>query len=123
VTDREAHLSACLRRALDYAGNTHRWPEDVLPMLRDGRARFWERGDAVIITEMHEYPRARAVNYWLVAGTLPDTLALHADIEAHARAIGATRLEAGGRPGWTRSLIKLGWAPSGVIYRKELRDE
>jgi len=116
----EARVVDCLERALALAGGTHDFQSDVVPRLLDGRAQYWQRGAAAIVTEIHHYPRCRDVNYWLVGGRLADALALVPEIEAWARTQGATRAVAFGRKGWAPVLGRLGWQVAGTGYRKQL---
>jgi hypothetical protein len=109
-----------LERALDYAGRTHEWP-DVVAMLLDGRAQFWQRGAGVIVTELQDAPRRRVVNYWLVAGRLPDVLQMQPEIDTWAVQQGATHAIARGRAGWTRVLPRYGWKAVAIDFAKELR--
>lgn len=97
-----------LQRALDCAGNTHTI-EDVVDMVRRGRAQFWTNGDGSIVTEIHEFPRLRSVHYWLISGRLPDCLALEDDINAWAMEQGCTMATAIGRRGWGRVAAPTGW--------------
>ena len=56
-----------LQKALDQGGNTHALA-DVIQFIRDGKAQYWEHGDGTVITELHDFPRRKAVHYWLVSG-------------------------------------------------------
>lgn len=109
-----------LDRALDYAGGTHRFSEDVVPLLLDGRAQYWQRGAGVIVTEVYHFPQKSVLNYWLVAGELRDAVALCPEIEAWARSQGCSRAVGLGRKAWTPTVARLGFEPVGVAYRKEL---
>lgn len=97
-----------LQRALDYAGNTHTI-EDVVDMVRTGRAQFWTNGDGSIVTEITQFPRLRAVHYWLISGRLHDCLALEDDINAWALEQGCGIATAMGRRGWGRVAAPTGW--------------
>lgn len=109
-----------LDQALAEAGNTHRFSEDVVPLLLDGRAQYWQHGEGVIVTELYTFPRLKSLNYWLVAGKLRDCLQLVPEIEAWARDQGASRATGLGRKSWTPTVGRLGFRPVGVAYRKEL---
>ena len=108
-----------LQRALDYGGPTHRL-RDVVEMLNDGRAKLWERGDGVIVTEMHEYPLLRSCHFWLVSGELHDCLALEAEIADWARGEGCTVATAMGRKGWGRAAAPAGWREWSPNFLKRL---
>jgi predicted glycosyltransferase len=110
-----------LQKALDLAGPTHRLT-DVVERIKDHRAQIWEHGDGCIVTELHEYPLAKAVHYWLVSGVLKDCLALEHDINTWANEQGCTLATACGRRGWGRALEPLGWGerPGHVNFYKRL---
>ena len=97
-----------LQRALDYAGNTHRI-EDVIALIKAGKAQWWDNGDGCIVTEVHTYPLRRDVHYWLIFGGLKDCLALEPEINAWAITQGCTMATATGRKGWGRAAGPTGW--------------
>lgn len=104
---------ARLEKALLYGGATHT-VEDVVQLIRDGKAQFWPRdgsGDGFIVTELHTFPRLKVVHFWLLAGVLRDVLALEAEIVEWALTEGCTVATACGRPGWGRVAAKTGWRP------------
>jgi hypothetical protein len=108
-----------LQKALDVGGGTH-GIRDVIAMLQDGRARLWERGDGVVITEIEDYPRLRSVRFWLVAGAMRDCLALQDDVLPWAVEQGCTMATASGRHGWGRVLAPSGWRTWQTMYVKDL---
>lgn len=108
-----------LQRALDYAGPTHA-VSDMVRLVREGKAQFWEHGDGMIFTELLNFPLVRAVNYWLLAGHLPDVLALDERITSWAIGEGCTIGIATGRKGWGRAGAPCGWKPWSYTFRKEL---
>jgi hypothetical protein len=76
----------------------------------------------VVLTEGITHPIGlRSLNVWLQGGDLSEILTLHPRIEAYARAQGADRLIAWGRPGWLRRLD--GWHACGTRRAKWLRDD
>jgi len=97
-----------LQKALDYGGNTHTL-QDVIDLVRKGDAQFWENGDGTIVTEIHSYPRLKAISFWLMSGTIPDCMALEDDILAWARTEGCTMAISTGRKGWLYHARKTGW--------------
>src|SRR5262252_1420918 len=97
LTKAEKRILDRLDKALALAGHTHRFHEDVVPLLLEGKAQYWQHGQGVIVTELYEYPRLKQINFWLVAGKLDDTVALVPEIEAWARSQGATRAVGIGR--------------------------
>jgi GNAT superfamily N-acetyltransferase len=99
-----------LQKALDYGGNTHDLA-DVIDLVRKGEAQFWENGDGTIITEVQTFPRLKAINFWLVSGTVSDCMALEDDILDWAKAEGCTMALSTGRKGWMHYLSRTGWRP------------
>jgi len=111
---------ARLQRALEYGGGTHALA-DVIDLVKSGKAQFWENGDGAIVTEIHEYPRLKAVHYWLISGALQDCLDLDRDIVSWAVGEhGCTEATAVGRKGWGRVSASLGWRPHMYTFHKPL---
>ena len=108
---------ARLEKALAYGGPTHT-PADVVKLIEDRRAQLWQRGDGVIVTEVHTFPLMKTVSYWLVAGALRDCLGLQAEIDEWARGEGCEVATATGRRGWCRAAA--GWQLDGYSYHKPL---
>lgn len=88
-------------KALHYGGDTHS-VSDVVAMVQEGRARFWPNGDGSIVTETVQYPRFKAINFWLISGRLEDCLALEEEVLDFGREQGCTVATAAGRRGWGR---------------------
>lgn len=116
--EKRARFEASLR----YGGGTHS-VEDVLAMVRDGRAQFWPRdgsGDGNIVTELVQYPRFKAINFWLISGCLHDCLALEDEVLEFGRAEGCTVATAAGRRGWGRVAAPTGWRLHSYQFWKPL---
>ena len=63
-----------------------------------------------MITEIVDYPRLRALNFFLVGGDLSELLEkMEPAIVQWARAQGCTRVAQTGRKGWGRVLAPLGY--------------
>ena len=95
--------------------------EDVLDQCVAGRAVFWPGKRSAVVTEFQFYPRAKALNYWLIGGDLDellDEMAPH--IEAWAKAEGCTDVTGAGRRGWERPLAARGFQTAGIVMRKRL---
>jgi hypothetical protein len=108
-----------LQQALESGGPTHRL-DDVVALIKDGRAKLWERGDGVVVTEINHFPLCRAVNYWLAAGTLRDCLSLQAEIDPWAIENGCTVATLSGRRGWGRAAGADGWRVHMTSFCKPL---
>ena len=99
---------ARLQKALDYGGGTHTL-QDVIDLVKTGKAQFWENGDGSIVTEIYQYPRLKAISFWLMSGTIPDCMALEDDILTWAKTEGCTMAISTGRKGWLYHARKTGW--------------
>jgi hypothetical protein len=102
-----------LRKALDLAGNTHGL-DDVLDLVEKGAATMFidYSGPAIIVTEVHEYPKRKHLHFWLAAGEKSAVIALGYQALAWGRDHGCTKATISGRKGWTRVLEAEGWKPS-----------
>ena len=114
--EKRARFEASLR----YGGGTHS-VEDVVQLVRDGRAQYWPHGDGTIITELNAFPNYKTCHYWIITGVLPDCLALDADISEWARGEGCAIATAVGRKGWGRVAAPYGWRPHMSTFVKDLR--
>lgn len=109
-------------RALDVAGKTHS-PEDVARAVEEGRMQAWSAGDSLIVTEVLNYPQARALNVFLAVGNLDEVMSLHPALEAFGREHGCKVMRMEGRRGWARVLPNYGWKEDKkVIYERTLSD-
>ena len=114
---------ARFERALAHAGNTHS-VADVLDRVRENRAACWPNGDSVVVTEVLVFPRLRACNYWIVAGSLHECAELQPTIDAWAIEQGCSVATATGRMGWLRlanTPLGAAWRPAGVKFVRDLR--
>jgi hypothetical protein len=113
-------LRAQLEAALLHAGGTHQLC-DVVAMLNQKQAQWWERGQGVAVTEVTDHPRLRELNVWLTAGKLDDCLALQPEIEEWARENRVQRIVGRGREGWGRVCVqKMGFRVAGVVVERWL---
>jgi hypothetical protein len=93
---------------------------DMVELARRGRLQIFHRDDAVVATEVLEFPRAKRVNGVLAAGSLRSILEIEHDVEAFARSVGASALVTHGRPGWARVGRRTGWSVNSWCYVKRL---
>ena len=95
--------------------------EDVLERCERGAAVFWPGRRSAVVTEFQIYPRAKALNFWLIGGDLGELLDEMAPvIEAWAKAQGCTDVTGAGRRGWERPLAARGFETAGIVMRKRL---
>lgn len=99
-----------LLKALDYAGPTHRL-SDVVALIEQGRAQFWQNDEGAIVTEIENYPMVKCCRFWLISGELKACLALEDEIIPWALDEGCTKAIACGRKGWGRVAAPTGWKP------------
>lgn len=108
-----------LARALKMAGGYYEL-EDILSAIREDEMQSFTDGMTWVITRVLDFPRARVLELFLVVGTLEGAHSLSDDIEAFAKKVGASRLIAQGRPGWSKKAASFGWLPETTNYYKEI---
>jgi hypothetical protein len=98
-------IEPLLRRATQITGCYE--PIDVLQLAMLGRVGVWLAGDidAVIVTEVKEYPRRRVLEMMFCGGDnmsswLEEAIAV---MDEHARQQGCSHIACIGRPGWERA--------------------
>ena len=74
-----------LQKALDRDGG-HDWPH-VVDLLEKGDCQIFDSDQGVWITEIKNAPKGKALNVWLVAGSLPGVMELQPEVEAFAMAV------------------------------------
>lgn len=120
MVDLEAHR-AQIEGALAHAGGTHTF-EDILAGVAAGSLQYWPGVRSAIITEIIEYPRARALHFFLAGGDIDELEAMYPMVEEWGRTQGCTVASMAGRPGWSRSFLtrKEGWTQTAVLFSKDL---
>jgi hypothetical protein len=107
-------------------GAGYRW---TLPALRtaiaENRAYLWLTWPdlaCAVITQIHDYPRAKVLDILWVCGRLPENWRGRVVyLEDWARGLGCTEVETGGRAGWARKLGECGYTPvPWITLRKPL---
>jgi hypothetical protein len=106
------------------AGSGGRYlPDDIAAEIRSGRWQAWlamqspERIVCVMVSQIIEYPRVKALRLIGISGRLPAEWHAHlASIAAVARnEMGCTRMEAMHPPHHYRVLRHLGWSPFHIL--------
>ena len=110
---------ARMAKALEYGGGTHS-VGDVARLIQAGKCQWWDNGDGMIVTELHDYPLLKTIHYWLIFGELRHCLALEHDINPWAVENGCTVATACGRRGWGRVAAPTGWRPWHPNFYKPL---
>ena len=100
---------------------------DIERAVTSGRMHLWVIMDGldlacVVVTELHDYPRSRAMRYIGVSGRRPlRWMHLQANIEAAAKLhFGCDRMEALHQPGHERLLRTPGWRQWHILSEKML---
>lgn len=109
-----------IEAALEYDGGLHEIG-DIEAAITAGEAQFWPGENSAVVTQFWEFPRAKALNFWLAGGDLDELVRdMRTQIEPWARAHGCTRTVIAGRPGWSRALRACGYAPLWTALGKDL---
>jgi hypothetical protein len=103
-----ARCKGYVQDALDEGGNTHNL-DDVAEGIAAGRYHFWALPNSAIITEIHEFPRARFLHVFLAGGSLDELLSAVPRLKSWAAFLKCSELTLAGRLGWCRVLKKSGW--------------
>lgn len=109
------------------ASRGDRLAPDYFDICASGAAQLWLIGKdgavtAICIAEMVQYPRRRVALVDLIAGDgLSEWLPLlDATVGAWGRARGASAIQTGGRPGWSRVTKQIGYRTIGIVIEKDL---
>lgn len=109
-----------IESALEKGDGTHTMG-DVVAGIIEGDYQLWASDRSACVTEIIDYPRRKALCFWLAGGDLDD---LMRNIEPDARAWGERQgcdLFLGyaiDRPGWSRALQRYGYAPGWRVFRR-----
>lgn len=106
-------LEACrgwIEAALAYGGGTHEF-EDVVAMIKSGKAQLWQGPKGCAVTEIIVYPRKRVLHCFLAGGEMEQITDMIDSAIAWGKTQGCTGLTLSGRIGWSRALEKYGFKP------------
>jgi len=118
-----ARLEHHVANALEYAGGTHD-VEDVFAGIAEGQFFMWAGEDSIIISEIVEYPKLRALHFFLAGGNLEELQQMEKTVIEWARAQGCKRATTAGRVGWSRTFLRdRGYIPQWHVMCRELNDE
>jgi hypothetical protein len=107
-----------MNRALAINGNLYAL-EDIERELETGHLQGHVEGDTWAITQVHNWPRRKAVNIMYLVGSLGGALKLEYKVEQWAKSVGADLITAVGRDGWEKHRT-LGWKKVGNLYSKDI---
>ena len=109
-----------IEAALKFADDSHTF-DDIKKGVERGDLQFWPGFSSVIITEIIQVPRYRALNLFLAGGNIPELQSMLPGVEEFAEQVGADRIILNGRKGWLRSfLVHDGYAEKTVVMEKKL---
>ncbi len=91
--------------------------EDIIDLVLKGDAHLWPGKKSAVVTQFWDFPRERAINFWLAGGDLTELEAMHAEISDWAKSVGCKRSIIAGRAGWAKAL---GYQPVWTAMCKEL---
>lgn len=112
-----------IEAALEHAGGTHNF-NDISQGVAEGRYQFWPGPNSAVISEIIEYPRFRALHFFLAGGNAAELEVMIPEIEKWGKERGCTRATFTGRKGWERSFPTrpgFDYRPHAVSFTKELR--
>lgn len=120
MVDLAAHREQ-IEAALGYAQGTHTF-EDIQAAVEAGSLQYWPGVRSVIVTEIIQYPRAKALHFFLAGGDIDELEEMYPLVEEWGRSQGCTVASMAGRAGWSRSFLtrKEGWTPTAVLFSKDL---
>ena len=112
-----------IEAALSYAHGTHTI-QDVEDAIGSGHMQFWPGENCALVTELIDYPRKRALNFFLIGGDLQE---LVEKWEPHicewARKAGCTHVIGVGRRGFERVFRSRGYSPVWFVIMKDLKND
>jgi hypothetical protein len=116
-----AHL---FNKALKVGGDTHT-VADVREGLLDGRFQIWRDPDdtAVVITEIHSYPRCKKLHVFIIAGAFDAIMRLQPQIIAFAKEQGCNGMTTTARRGFLKRLSRFGWKPSFITFTHDFEGQ
>ena len=114
-------LKRHIENALEYAGGTHTL-DDVRALVEKDLLQLWPGIDSAVLTQIMDYPRQRALHFFLAGGNLDELKRLHPIILKWGIEHGCTRATFAGRRGWERTFLtrEEGWTVSSINMEKDL---
>lgn len=117
VSQWEPHRESMLK-SIEETHGTHN-EDDVLAQILGGQLKVWAFERSMGLTEFQTFPRFKALNLFLAAGSKDDLFSHEADFMAYGKANGCTRFKTGGRAGWVRCHPE-GWDFDCAIMYKDI---
>jgi hypothetical protein len=108
-----------LQKILDLMGNTHT-VQDIIAEIEAGTMQGFVEEDSWAVTQIHQFPRKRLLEIWMVVGELRNIDTLHARVVSYARETGCDLVRTFGRLGWKPTADRLGWKLKASAWVLEL---
>jgi hypothetical protein len=89
---------------------------DLVELARAGRVQLWGNRETLVATEILTYPRKRALNAFMVAGSVEGVFRLQDQIVEFARDEGCHAIVAHGRRAWGRLGRAGGWREHSTCF-------
>lgn len=111
-----------LEKALRWGGSVYA-PEDIYDALHEGKMQAFYNDDAMVITQIVVFPRARYLQVVICIGQLDAVLALQPKVIDFAKQNGCKYMISTGRKGWTPFVKRLGWRHVWNGFRLDIEDD
>lgn len=99
-----------IEAALAYGPQTHD-ADDIWAAIERDQMQLWPGQRSVLITEVVDFPKKRAVRALWTAGDQEELIEhIHPHVIAWAKGVGCTLALLGGRKGWERVMSRQGYA-------------
>lgn len=116
-----------LDRALSYDAMGGYRLADIKAEVEEGRAHFWRwpmeidlQPTACAVTNFVNYPRAKALNYWLLGGDMQGLRDMLPLVEQWGLMQGCSVFMGEGRRGFERAFAQDGYRAAATLYLKEI---
>jgi hypothetical protein len=107
-----------LNKTLNMSGNLFDL-NDIEIGLNNGDMQGHVEGDTWAITQIHRWPRRKAVDIMFLVGSMDNSLKLFLKVEDWAKEMGADLITTVSRDGWERLKVP-GWKKIGNFYSKDI---
>lgn len=115
----EERIRELLQQAIDRSEGDYLM-EDIEQFLVEGKMQLWTTASSAAVTEVICYPRNKVVLVLLAAGDLQEICDTVPQVEAFAKAVGASRISMCGRRGWVKPLAELGFKEAHTGVSREV---
>lgn len=93
--------------------------EDIIERVKTGEFQSFSNGESWAVTRIAVYPQRTALEVVFILGIGEELQELEKEVEAFAKAHGATAMYAYGRPGYLTRAFK-GWSVVSALFLKDI---